>query len=82
MHKAKTGETNIRGKWHSWQDPIFLSAREDEGLVVNRFLRDSIGIDSPRPHARARLHLAAWQGHDALVKALTAKRAVSCAVSV
>ena len=59
---------------------FFRAAKSGDEQEVLRFLRDGVGIDSRDPHARAVLHLAAWRGHNALVKALIAKGAVINAV--
>ena len=55
--------------------PFFRAAKSGDEQEVLRFLRDGVGIDSRDAHTRAVLHVAAWGGHDALVKALIAKGA-------
>ena len=69
----KSGSTAGRSRF-------FRAAKSGDEQEVLRFLRDGVRIDSRDPHARAVLHLAAWRGHDALVKALIAKGAVINAV--
>lgn len=59
---------------------FFRAAKSGDQQGVFRYLREGVGVDSRDPHARAVLHLAAWRGHDELVKALIAKGAVINAV--